>query len=50
MRICAPYLLSWRLVLTEFTSGERVVIGYSLMLLLFGLGCRLPANLLQATW
>jgi len=27
-----------------------VVIGYSLMLLLFGLGCRWPANLLQATW
>jgi len=27
-----------------------MVIGYSLMLLLFGLGYRLPANVLQATW
>jgi len=39
MRTCASQLLSWQLVLTEFTSGERVVIGYSLMLLLFRLGC-----------
>jgi len=40
MRTCAPQLLLWRLVLMEFTSGERAVIGYSLVLLLFRLGCR----------
>jgi len=28
-------LLAWRLVLMEFSSGGRAVIGYSLMLLLF---------------
>jgi len=32
------------------TSGKRVVIGYSLMLLLFGLCCRWLANLLQYIW
>jgi len=28
----------------KFTSGGGVVIGYSLVLLLFRLGCRWPAN------
>jgi len=32
------------------TFVEVVAIGYSLMLLLYGLGCRWLANLLQATW
>jgi len=50
MRTRARKLLSWRLFLMEFTSGVRGVIGYSIVLLSFRLGCRWPANLLQATW
>jgi len=37
---CARQLLSCRLVLMEFTSGGWMVIAYSLVLLLFRLGCR----------
>jgi len=33
IRTCARYLLSWRLVLMEFTSEGRVAIGYSMVLL-----------------
>jgi len=32
------------LVLMELTSGGGALIGYSLVLLLFRLGCRWPAN------
>jgi len=32
--------MSWQLVLVEFTSGRGAVISYSLVLLLFRLGCR----------
>jgi len=40
MATCSYGIYFWRMV----------VIGYRLMLLLFGLGCRWRANLLQATW
>ena len=42
---CYGNLFFW-----NFLLSQRVVIGYSLILLLFGLGCRWRANLLQATW